>query len=248
MQCGSGRFPWCGGAFRRAAALLACAVVPLLSGCATHFLRRHAERRINHKLEDLIGPADEYTVRIRDTPDAEIVAGRIRCIDIDGRNVLAGHQIELESVHLELHDLHYHPPPDEAWSVGQSVLVIQLTQQALNDYLRRQNPAAPPEIVLAVGTVTLKGSLELLGVPTPLVTTGHLEIMDGTRLNFRADTVRLSGDPIPGIGPEYVEGHLNPLLNVKRLHLPLRLEAVETEPGRLVVRGRVFLPPTPRSR
>jgi LmeA-like phospholipid-binding len=228
------------------AALLAIGLMPGLSGCATHFLRSHAERRIGHKLVDLIGPADEYKVRILGTRDADIVAGRVRCIEIDGWNVRAGHQIELESLHLELHELHYHPAPDETVSVGESHLVIQLTQEALNEYLRRQEPDHPTDVTLNAGSVTLKGSMDLLGVPTPLVTSGRLEIVEHTRLDFRADTVQLSGDPIPGIGAAYVESHLNPLLNIKRLHVPLRLDEVETQPGRLVVRGSISLPPAPR--
>jgi hypothetical protein len=202
------------------------------------------ERRIGRKLVELLGPADQYKVRITDTRDADIVVGRIRRIEIDGWNVLAGHQIELESLHLEAHNLHYEPPPDETLSVGESSLVIQLTEQALNDYLRRQNPDAPTGISLEAGTVTINGSLMLLGVPTPLVTSGHLEIVDHTKLMYRADTVRLTGEPIPGIGPAYVESHLNPLLDIRRLRVPLRLDDVETQPGRLVVRGSISLPPT----
>jgi hypothetical protein len=228
--------------------LLAVVSLPLLSGCATHFVRGHAERRIAHQLVDLIGPAERYKVRIRDTSDAALVVGHIHWIDVDGWNVLAGRQLELESLHLELHNLRYHPAPEETLSVGESHLVIQLTEPALNDYLRRQHPDSQPEITLNGGTVTLKGTMSLLGVPTPLVATGHLEIVDHTRLIFRVETAHLSDDPIPGIGPEYVESHLNPLLNVSHLHLPLRLDDVEVQPGRLVVRGSAYLPPTPRHR
>jgi hypothetical protein len=228
--------------------LLALTVLPLLGGCATHFIRPHAERRIAHQLVDLIGPAERYRVRIRETSDAALVAGHIHCIEVDGWNVDAGRQIELESLHLELHDLRYHPAPEETLSVGESHLVLQLTEQALNAYLRRQNPDSPIEITLNGGTVTLKGSMSLLGVPTPLVATGRLEIVEHTRLDYRVETVHLSDDPIPGIGPEYVESHLNPLLNVSRLHLPLRLDDVEVQPGRLVVRGSASLPSTTRPR
>lgn len=227
---------------------LAVAGLPLLGGCATHFLRRRAEHRIVRVLVDRIGPAEEYQVRIRGTSDAGLVAGHLHSIDVDGRNVWAGRQIELESLHLELRNLRYHPAPEESVSVGESRLVIQLTEKALNDYLRRQHPGNAPDITLDAGTVTLKGSLDLLGAPTPLVTTGRLEIVDHSRLVYRAETVDLSDDPIPGIGPAYVESHLNPLLNVSHLNLPLRLDDVEVQPGRLVVRGSAYLPPPPRPR
>src|SRR3954453_14999288 len=82
----------------------------LLAGCSTRFVRGRAERRIAHKLDDLIGPAERYQVRVRGTKDAEIVAGRLRRIDVDGWNVHAGNQIDLESFHLELHELRYHAP------------------------------------------------------------------------------------------------------------------------------------------
>ena len=64
----------------------------------------------------------------------------------------------------------------------------------------------------------------------------------------RRSGVELSADPIPGVGPAYVESHLNPLLNVSHLNLPLRLDEVEVRPGRLVVHGSVYLPPTGRAR
>jgi hypothetical protein len=44
-----------------------------------------------------------------------------------------------------------------------------------------------------------------------------------------------------------VEKHLNPLLNVERLNLPLRLDAIEVQPGRLVVRGTAYIPPARKS-
>jgi hypothetical protein len=182
-------------------------------------------------------------VRVRGTKDAEIVAGRLRQIDVDGWNVRAGNQIDLESFHLELHNLRYHAPPDESLSIGDSHLEIQITEPALNNYLSRQHPDNRPEIRLDSGRVTLKGTMRLLGIDTPLITTGWLAVVDHTRVEFRAESVRLATNPIPGIGTEYVENHLNPLLNVTRLDLPLRLDEIEVQPGRLIVRGSAHLPP-----
>ena len=214
-----------------------------LCGCSTRLVRGHVERRIAHRLVDLIGPADRYQVRVRGTKDAEIVAGHLRRIDVDGWNVRAANQIDLESIHIELDDLRYHAGPEETLSVGESHLEIRITEPALNSYLHRQHPENLPEITLDRDRVTLKGTLRLLGVDTPLVTTGRLEVVDHTRVVLRAETVQFSADPIPGIGPEYVEKHLNPLLNVTRLNLPLRLDEIEVQPGRLIVRGSVYLPP-----
>jgi hypothetical protein len=198
-------------------------------------------------LEQLIGPAERYQVRIRGTKDAQIVAGHLRRVDVDGWNVRAANQIDLESFHLELHNLRYEAPPEESLSIGESFLEIQITEPALNQYVRRQNPRSQTEITLDSGRVTLKEQMRLLGIDTPLVTTGWLEIVEHTRVNFRAESVRLSADPIPGIGKEYVESHLNPLLNIKRLNLPLSLDEIEVQPGRLIVRGSASLPKTSES-
>jgi hypothetical protein len=215
----------------------------LLTGCSTRLIRGRAERRITDKLEDLIGPADQYRVRLRGARDAEIVVGRIRLIEIEGWNVRAGEQIDLASVRLVVRDLRYHAPPDERISVGSSELEIHLTEASLNDYLRRQHPDLQPVVHLNDGTVTLKGMFRLLGIPTPIETEGRLVVVDRTRVEFRADTVRLSIDPIPGVGNEYVESRLNPLINVARLKLPLRLDSVELQNGRMIVRGAAYLPP-----
>ncbi len=96
------------------------------------------------------------------------------------------------------------------------------------------------------GTVTLKGALRPLGVPTPIETTGRLQIANRTELIYRANEVLMAIDPIPGIGPEYVEKRLNPLLDVAHLELPLRLDSIEVQPGRLIVRGTAYLPPRPK--
>jgi LmeA-like phospholipid-binding len=229
--------------------LLFLIIGSLASGCSTRFVRSHAERRIAHKLEDLIGPADEYKVRVRHTRDAEIVVGRLRRIEIDGWNVRAGGQLALESLHLELNDLRYHAPPNEALTVGESLLVIHLTEAALNDYLRRQHPKSPTEVAFHDGTVTLKGTMRLLGgVLTPVETSGRLEIAEGSRIEYHADTVHFPAETAPDAGAEYIEKSLNPLLDVTRLNLPIRLNGIEVEPGRLVVRGTATLPPSAKGR
>lgn len=217
------------------------------TGCSTRFIRGRAESRITESLEDLIGPADRYRVKVRNTKDAEIVVGRLRRIEIDGWHVRAGEQIDLESVHLVLQNLRYHAPPDERISVGDSDLVIHLTEASLNDYLRRQHPDSPTVVHLNDGTVTLKGTFRFLGVPTPIETDGRLEVVEHSRVEFRADRVRLAIDPIPGFGKEYVEKRLNPLIDVVRLKLPLRLDSIQIQCGRMIVRGAAFLPPPSRS-
>src|ERR1051326_6102659 len=143
-------------AARGAAAGLLLLLVPLTTGCSTGFIRGHAERRIQHRLVDLIGPAEEYKVRVRHTKDAEIVVGRIRRIEIDGRHIKAGGQLELESLHVVLQNLKYHAPPAERLTVDESQLESDITEAALNDYLRRQNPDLQPEVVLNDGTLILK--------------------------------------------------------------------------------------------
>lgn len=236
----TGRQPWLN------PLLLFCLLATLSSvtGCSTRFIRSRAERRIARRLDRLIGPADRYRVRVSRTKDAQLVAGRIRKIDIDGWNVQAGRQINLEWLHLEMRDVKYHAGPDEQLTVGSSELVIHLTEDSLNDYLRREHPDGPPRVTLNGGTVTLRSAIRLLGVPTPMETTGSLEVADHLQVNYRASEVHLAdADPVPGIGPEYVERHLNPLLDVERLNLPLRLDAIEVHPGHLVVRGSALTQP-----
>jgi hypothetical protein len=227
-----------------------CLLAALLSGpgCSTRFIRHRAERRIEQRLVSLIGPAERYRVRLRHTKDAAIVGGRFRRIEVDGWNVRVGDQLTLETLHLVLLNLRYHAPPGERLSVGDSELVISVSQEALNDYLRRQHPSLQPAVSLENGRVTLKGNLRLLGVPTPIVTVGRLEIQERTRVEFRADSVQFSTDPAPDLGPEYVEKQLNPVLNVARLELPLRLDQITMQPGHLIVRGTAYLPQPAKAR
>jgi len=222
------------------AALLPTALA--LSGCRTGFVRRKVERRISQWLADTVGPADLYTVRIVDTRDSELVLGRARRVEIEGRGIQARNQFRIDALRLTLDDLRYNGAGPFSVSVQRSDLEVEFTDQALNDYLDAGEARYEPEIRFTPDQVHVRMVYPFLGVPTPISGSGRLVVQEGRKLLFDAEKVDVSFVDRPGFGEKFVEDRINPLLDLTRAEFPARLESVQVLEGRLRAHGVAVLP------
>jgi hypothetical protein len=193
-------------------------------------------------LRSLIGPANHYHVRILDTRDAELVLGSIRRLEIKAENVLAGGEFRVDRLHVEASGLRFRGGPDDLVFVRQSQVSVEASEAALNDYVQRTRPDENASVRLNDGSVTLFGSVRLLGITAPVETTGRLEIEEGRRVVFRADQVAAPALRLPDDGTAFIERQVNPLLNLERLDLPVRLTAIRLGTGRITLEGVLDLP------
>jgi hypothetical protein len=215
-----------------------------LAGCATTFVRHKVEKRLERHLGTLLGPADEYRVRFVDTPDAELVQGRARQVDVEGRNIRVKNQFLLESLHLHLVDVRYGRSEPYLVSIRRSDLEVEFTDTALNQYLQKREAKYEPVLRFEQDRVRVQMLYPFLGKPTPVTAAGHFEIEEGRRLLFRAEEARV---PLflptnPGGATSFVDKQLNPLLDLARLDFPARLESIQIVPGRLKAVGTAALP------
>ncbi len=224
-------------------AIFAClALSSVLAGCRSAVVRRSVERRVERKLAGILGPAERYQVCIRGTQDAELVRGRAKRVEIEGRKILARGQLEVESLQLTLDDLRYEGGEPQLVSVKRSDLQLTFTQESINRYLRTYQARYDPEIALEAGRVHVKMVYPFLGVPTTIRAVGHFVIEDGRKLLFDADQADVSFISMPGFGEKFVEDRINPLLDMARIDFPARLESVELLAGRLKAHGSATLP------
>jgi hypothetical protein len=213
-------------------------------GCSTRLIRGNLEKRIAGRLRTLIGPADDYRVRIYDTKDPELVVGSIRRLEVHATNVRAGRKtsIQLESLSLWARGIRFRGAAGEVGGVRESHLEVEISEEALNDYLQRQHRREEARVRLNDGTVTLFGTLRLLGVQAPVETTGRLAIADGRQVVYRAETVSAPTLRLPGSGHEFIERQVNPLVDIEKLDWPVRLETIRVGGGKVTLGGALSLP------
>lgn len=231
--------------FRRAGwwLLLLGAAAPL-SGCTSRIVRRKVEKRLQQRLASILGPADLYQVRFTGTPDAELVRGRARQVDVLGTNIRIKNQFTLDNLRLKLVDVRYEGSEPYFVSIRRSDLEVEFTDEALNQYLQQAEAKYQPSLRFEAGRVRARMLYPFLGQSTPITAVGHFEIEEGKRLLFRAEEARVPFIPLtdPNAAREFVDKQLNPLLDLGRLEFPARLESIQLMPGRVKAIGTAALP------
>jgi LmeA-like phospholipid-binding len=218
-------------------------VLLVSSGCSTRYIRGRFEKRIAARLRTLIGPADDYRVRIFDTKDPELVVGSIRRLEVDGTNVLAGGLIRLDALRVRARGIRFSGGRGDLARVQESHVEVEISEDALNTYLQHAHRREQARARLNDGTVTLFGTVSLLGVRAPIETTGRLAIAEGRQIVYRAEQVFAPTLRLPGTGAEFVERQVNPLVDMARLDWPVRLETIRVSGGKVILEGTLELPP-----
>lgn len=208
-----------------------------LAGCSTSVVRRGVERRIARRLNSEIGPAKQYRVRIRDTRDTELVLGRARRVEVEGRGILARGRFLVDLVRVTLEDLRYENGDTDFLSIGRSELELEFGEAALNQYLQTYHARYQPEIHLLPGRVSVRIVYKLLGTPTPLSASGRLVVEEGRRLVFEAESADVPFIQDPIFARRFVQDRVNPILDLSNIDFPARIESLVISQGKIAARG-----------
>lgn len=230
-----------GAGLRRCARLALVLAATGLAGCSSGAIRRRVERRIERRLADVLGPAEKYRVRIRETSDGALVQGRARRVEVEGYGILARNQLLVDSLQLTLEDLRYEDGEEDTLSVRRSELRLELSEAAVNEYLQTFQARYQPEVRFEPEKMRVRLTYPFLGVPTQIRASGRLVVEEGRRLVFDADSADVSFINQPGFGERFVEDRVNPLLDLDRIDFPARLESVQIQQGRLKAIGTASL-------
>jgi hypothetical protein len=214
----------------------------LLTGCRSHFVRREVEKRAERRLADEIGPAAHYRVRILETPEAELVKGRVRRLEMDAKKIHARKQVMIESLRVSLYNLRYEGKRTHTLSFERSDVEVEFSEDAVNRYLAEFQKRYSPSLKFGEDQVTVRMVYPFLGKPTPISATGRLVIREGRQLIFDAEKTDVSFLDSPGFGEKFVEDRVNPLLDLTKVDLPARLESVELLQGKIRAHGSAVLP------
>lgn len=227
---------------RRSLLLLAGAGALSTAGCRSAIVRRNVERKLRNRLADWLGPAQKYEVHIYETQDPDLVLGKARRVEITGRKIRANEGFQVDWFKLTLRGLTYEGEAPYFVAVEHSELELELTETAVNDYLRTYQARYDPELHFGPNELGVKMTYQFLGKPTRIGAVGRFIIKDGVQLHFDAREATISFLNQPGFGERFVEDRVNPLLDLARVKFPAKLESVEILEGRLRARGTATLP------
>lgn len=213
----------------------------MCGGCGTTVIRRSVQRRIAARLRTWLGPAERYSVRIAGSRDAELVLGRARRVEVEGVRILAREEFMVERLKLTLTDLRYEGGEAEFLSVRRSDLELEIAEEPLNRYLRNYHGRYQPSIRLHPDRVEAGIVYGVLGPPAPMKAIGRLEVEEGKRLLFRAESAEVPLITDLAFACRFVEERVNPVLDLTEVEFPARLESVQVLAGRLRAHGSASL-------
>lgn len=207
------------------------------SGCGDQVSSADLEREIAARAPEFIGPAEGYRAEIRG-----IDAGRIGEITIVAVGVKPDPNLTIDPLRLTFKGLKFGRQPFRILHPGQTTFSGRISESVVNYYLRQQQRTASGylkniRVEFQQGTATVSGSFSVLNVDVPLETTGQLQVVDGIRLHYKIDKLRVAGVGVPPALPGMLTNLVNPLVDLSGLRCAPHITRVTLAPGAVTVSG-----------
>ena len=117
--------------------------------------------------------------------------------------------------------------------------MVLLRHEDLARYLAAAKGVGRAVVTLASGVVTIEGDVRVGAADLRARLEGRLVVVSPTTVDLHVQTLTVSGVEIPAeIGRVLVSG-LNPLITLQGLPVPVRIESVAVEEGKVHMRLRV---------
>jgi hypothetical protein len=171
------------------------------------------------------------------------------------QNVRLRADITLDEVHFDGSDIRLDAPgvgeqSNEivTLSTSETKFHVMISEPNINALLDANIPADAPvrglRVALLSGKVRVTGHVVKSVLHLPFTLEAIPEIVNGTRVALDCQTAKL-GFALPAVVVELLEQHINNNpklpLDLSRLPVPVRLDEIRCEPGRLYVTGRTKL-------
>ncbi|MGQ9525117.1 MAG: LmeA family phospholipid-binding protein [Armatimonadota bacterium] len=221
---------------------LFCVLAALLGlvtcGCGPLDPIRAVERGIARHAAKRFGPADRYEVRIG-SAGTNLRKGVIGGLVIEGYRVRTKPGLTVNWCRVELRDVRFEPRSRSITSVGDSSVVAEVLEQDANAYLSARQDSYSNIRVELIGDGEMAVVMEprLVGVPVTVRLEGRPEVRGGSEIAFVPDAVRIARLNLPRRLLGLVERRVNPILRVDELGVPVVLEDVRVEQGKIVAVG-----------
>lgn len=212
-----------------------------LAGCNTGIAEGEAEHRIRQRLPQIIGPAESYTVRVRAGSDLSAIQGNLREVTIEGKRVRIGNQWPVDELSVVLQKVRFDVHHEVLKEVGAARFQVAIRPATVVRYLDDPKNLRNVNVQLDENKITLLGDYKVLRLWAPFKVSGDLVLQDKEKIGFRASKASAVGIPVPEFIIHYLEGKLNPILDVGDIEMPLDLTDVQVHPTGIIVSGTPHL-------
>jgi len=218
-------------------ASLALFVLLAACGCGDQVSSADIQQEITARAPELIGPAEVYRAEIRKAD-----TGRIGEITIVAVGVKPDPNLVVDPLRLSIKGLEFSKQPFRILQPGTATFSGRISESAVNHFLRQQQRTGSGllkniRIEFQRGTARVSGSFSVLNVDIPLETTGSLQVVDGIRLHYKIDKLRVVGISVPPALPGLLTSLINPLVDLSGLRFTPNITRVTLEPGAVTVSG-----------
>lgn len=211
------------------------------AGCTRPFGR--IEDSIEARLPEVIGPADDYDVRISRSI-GRTLRGTVGWLEIDGRNVRPNGMVNLDRVAVRLEGVQVDHRRRRVREIEEAQVQVRVSAASIDSYLQSRNSE-----LAEVNVEFLPNRLRLTIPPSlaesegPLVIEGRPVLAGPDTVNWEASRIATLRDAVPEEGLRKLEEILNPIVDLSRMRFPVELTRVSVTPDGLTVAGRASLGP-----
>lgn len=211
-------------------------------GCG-RTINRTAERKIRDALPGYIGPARVWRAHVENPPE-RTMRGRLSVVTIDGEGVDLKQTVTLDTLHIEMHDTEVDSGRQQLKKVGSTTFLAVVTEQGLNEYLRRnpppdEEPIRITHVQLRNGKLYAEGTRSVLGKDLPFTSLVEPQLVSPTRLFFDPDRMSFLGLPVPlpQVVLKWLSRRLSQGFDFSTMPFPLQITRFRVEAGRLYIEG-----------
>jgi hypothetical protein len=213
--------------------------VSLVAGCDGLSPQRTVERKIAGVLPRWIGPAAHYDVKV-DGDSFAIGRGRVRRVQIDGKNVQLSSTVSMDRIKIDAHDVSFDRKARVIHEVRNVAFEGEVTQQNIDTYLAKARPnLTGASVLLRQDDVEASMPITVAGYTTTVSVSGtlHPSKESAKKLNFIANGGSIGRVPVPARLVNVAIDELNPVLDLTSSRFPVDVNSVIVHRGTTSVRG-----------
>lgn len=213
----------------------------VLTGCGGGGIRHKVEKGIAKGMEQKLGPAKSYNVKISG-PTMALVSGKLKSIEITGLDVKTPQGILVQRLQVNVEDLEVDVATEEIKRCGGTTYRATLSQAELARYLTKMYPDAPDfklDFMDGFARVTARPGVSIAKVS--VVVDATVDILQHRKLALNLKELDVAGIPTPGFVRDYVERRVNPVFDVDDLDIGAKVDSVSMKKGSVTVGGRLDL-------
>jgi|GEM_PF-923590 len=208
-------------------------------GCG-RAVNRAAERRIRDLLPDLLGSARLYRVHVQGD-ETDTVHGRLDAVTVEGDDVQLSNGLLVDRLHIDMSHVVVDMDKRTLRSIQSAHFTAVFGEATLDEFLAGEAPEGETlrnvRISLRQGSVAISGERVVLGVGVPFRAYGPLRVLGPHKLEIDPNRLVVVGIPVTGAPLRYLKRKFESAIDLSNLSVPVSIETVRTENGKLILSG-----------